>query len=88
VRSKESMLKNQLYALRFTIDEYTFDKKHPPQSLGDLVQAGYLREIPIDPMTASDLTWLTSGQSNVPGIVDVQSGSKAASLDGSPYSEW
>jgi general secretion pathway protein G len=92
VRSKEFTLKNQLYTLRVTIDEYTFDKKRAPQKLEDLVQSGYLREVPIDPMTASNQSWRAtiraSNWSNVPGIFDIRSGSGAIGLDGAPYSEW
>jgi general secretion pathway protein G len=92
VRSKEFSLKNHLYTLRVTIDEYTFDKKKPPRRLDDLVKAGYLLAVPIDPMTGSDRTWRatirTSDRSNAPGIFDVHSGSDAKSLDGVPYSEW
>jgi general secretion pathway protein G len=86
------MLKNHLTTLRVTIDEYTFDKKRPPRGLDDLVQGGYLGEVPIDPMTGSDRTWRpvvkTSDGSSEPGILDVCSGSDAKSLDGVPYSEW
>lgn len=56
VRAKESVLKNNLFTLRNVIDEYTFDKKKAPQSLQDLVAAGYLREIPMDPITNSNQT--------------------------------
>jgi general secretion pathway protein G len=86
------MLKNHLYTLRVTIDEYTFDKKRAPQKLGDLIQAGYLSEVPIDPMTGSDRTWRVtvrkSGPSAEPDIKDIHSGSDAKSLDGVPHSDW
>src|SRR5215467_2012187 len=52
-RAKESVLKNNLFTLRTTIDEYTYDKQKAPQSLQDLVSEGYLRKVPIDPMTNS-----------------------------------
>src|SRR5258707_1741635 len=51
LRSKETVLKNNLHELRTTIDQYTADKEKAPQSLQDLVEAGYYREIPIDPIT-------------------------------------
>ena len=54
VRTKESLLKNNLFTLRTVIDEYTFDKKKAPQTLQDLVTDGYLRAIPIDPITGND----------------------------------
>ena len=59
IRSKESVLHNNLFTLRQVIDEYTYDKKKAPQSLQDLVAAGYLRDIPIDPLTSSNQTWHT-----------------------------
>lgn len=95
LRTKESLLKNNLYTLRTVIDEYTFDKKKAPQSLQDLVSEGYLRAIPIDPITGSDQTWrvvmedaLTSVDQTQPGIWEVHSGSDQKSLEGTPYSDW
>jgi general secretion pathway protein G len=95
IRSKESVLKNNLFTMRTVIDEYTYDKQKAPQSLQDLVTEGYLRAVPIDPMTNSDQTWRpvmedssnTTSQSE-PGLFDVHSGSDQKSLEGSPYSEW
>ena len=57
IRAKESVLHNNLFTMRQVIDEYTADKKKAPQSLQDLVAGGYLRDIPIDPMTGSNQTW-------------------------------
>src|SRR5438067_6977907 len=57
LRSKETVLKNNLHELRTTIDQYTADKKKAPQSLQDLVDGGYYREIPVDPITNSRDTW-------------------------------
>ncbi len=54
VRTKESLLKNNLFTLRTVIDEYTFDKQKAPQTLQDLVDQGYLRGVPLDPMTGSN----------------------------------
>ena len=95
IRSKESVLKQNLFTLRTVIDEYTYDKQKAPQSLQDLVQQGYLRGIPVDPMTGSDSTWriimedaMNSTSQNEPGIYDVRSGADAKSLEGTPYSEW
>ena len=94
-RAKESVLKNNLFTLRTVIDEYTYDKQKAPQRLDDLVSAGYLRQIPIDPMTSSADSWKiipedvgnTVSQTE-PGIFDVRSGSDKTSLEGNPYSEW
>ncbi len=95
IRAKESVLRNNLFTMRTVIDEYTYDKQKAPQTLDDLVNEGYLREIPMDPMTGSNQTWktimedaLTSVNQTEPGIYDVRSGSDANSLDGTPYSEW
>jgi len=95
LRTKESLLKNNLFTLRTVIDEYTFDKKKAPQTLQDLVSEGYLRAIPVDPITGSDQTWrvimedaLSSVDQTQPGIWDVKSGSDQKSLEGTPYSEW
>jgi general secretion pathway protein G len=95
LRTKESLLKNNLFTMRTVIDEYTFDKKKAPQTLQDLVSDGYLRAVPIDPITNSDSTWRLVMEDAVsmvdqtqPGIFDVRSGSAAKSLEGTPYSEW
>ena len=93
-RAKESVLKNNLFTLRTVIDNYTYDKQKAPQSLQDLVTDGYLREIPMDPMTGSNQTWKTimedatqSVNQSEPGIFDVQSGSDKIGLNGTPYSD-
>jgi len=95
VRSKESVLKNNLFTLRSVIDNYTYDKGKAPQSLQDLVDAGYLREIPVDPMTGSSQSWKLiiedasqSVDQSQPGIFDIRSGSDKTGLDGTPYSDW
>ncbi len=95
LRSKETVLKNNLFTMRTVIDEYTYDKQKAPQSLQDLVTEGYLRQIPVDPMTGSDRSWrvinedaLTSVNQTEPGIYDVRSGAEKTSLEGTPYSEW
>jgi general secretion pathway protein G len=95
VRSKESVLKNNLFTLRTVIDNYTYDKQKAPQSLQDLVSDGYLREVPVDPMTGSNTTWHTvmedasqSVNQSEPGIFDVKSGSDKTGLDGTAYSDW
>ncbi len=95
LRAKESVLKQNLFTLRTMIDEYTYDKAKAPQTLQELVTEGYLRQVPVDPMTGSNNTWKTimeesgSGTSqNEPGIFDVRSGSDKTSLEGSPYADW
>jgi general secretion pathway protein G len=94
VRAKESVLRQNLFSLRTVIDEYTYDKAKAPQSLQDLVQEGYLRQIPFDPMTGeADWTTIqedavTSVNQTEPGIFDVRSKSDKKSLEGTPYTEW
>jgi len=94
-RAKEAVLRQDLFAMRSLIDQYTMDKAKAPQSLDDLVQAGYLKEIPKGPFTDSRDTWqvvqedtLTSVDQNEPGISDVHSGSSLTSSDGTAYSSW
>jgi general secretion pathway protein G len=95
VRAKESVLRNNLFTMRTLIDEYTFDKQKAPQALEDLVREGYLRQVPLDPITSSNQTWrlvmedvMSSVNQTEPGIFDVRSGSDQTSLEGTPYSEW
>jgi general secretion pathway protein G len=94
-RTKESLLKNNLFSMRTVIDEYTFDKQKAPQTLRDLVDQGYLRDVPLDPMTGNNQSWriimedaVTSVDQTAPGIYDVRSGSDKKSLEGTMYSEW
>jgi general secretion pathway protein G len=95
IRAKESVLKNNLFSLRSVIDEYTFDKQKAPQSLQDLVTEGYLRQVPVDPITGNAESWkvimedaMTSVNQTEPGVFDVRSGSDKVSLEGTRYSEW
>src|SRR5689334_25331933 len=88
IRSKETVLKQNLFTMRTVIDNYTFDKQKAPQSLQDLVSEGYLREVPYDPMTGSNTTWRTimedamqSVSQSEPGIYDIKSGSDKMGLD-------
>ncbi|HLH08642.1 MAG TPA: prepilin-type N-terminal cleavage/methylation domain-containing protein [Terriglobales bacterium] len=94
-RAREAVLRQNLFTLRSVIDQYSMDKQKAPQSLDDLVQAGYLKQIPNDPMTNSKDTWetvqedvLTSVDQTQPGITDVHSGSSAIGSDGTAYNTW
>lgn len=94
IRARETVLRQNLFTLRTVIDEYTYDKAKAPQSLEDLVREGYLRQIPIDPITGQS-DWevimedaVTSVNQTEPGIFDVRSRSTARSLEGTPYNEW
>ena len=93
--AREAVLKEDLHVMRDAIDSYTMDKQKAPQSLDDLIQNGYLREVPIDPMTHSKDTWVTdtsdamySIDQTEPGNTDVHSGSEETANDGQPYSSW
>ena len=96
IRSKEAVLRDDLFTLRSLIDQHTVDKQEAPQSLEDLVSAGYLRQIPVDPFTGSRKTWevvfeedvLSNPDQTAPGITDVRSGSGLRSLTGDLYNTW
>ena len=96
IHAREAVLRSDLFTMRKMIDEFTIDKQHPPSSLDELVDGGYLRGgVPTDPFTGSNQTWKTDIE-DVPispdqasaGIVDVHSGAEDESLDGTPYSSW
>jgi general secretion pathway protein G len=100
-RAKEAVLKENLYVLRNCIDQYFTDKGKYPDSLQALVEDGYLRKIPVDPITGSDATWVEEQADTGPdgdlgtgdptgggGIADVHSGAAGAALDGTAYSDW
>jgi general secretion pathway protein G len=94
VQARESVLRQNLSTLRSVISQYTLDKQKAPQALDDLVTAGYLRQIPIDPMTKQP-NWepkeedvLMAVDQQDPGIDDVHSASSAIASDGTAYSTW
>ena len=94
VRSREAVLKNDLFELNKLISQYTLDKQKAPQSLDDLVQGGYIKQIPKDPMTG-EANWeaptcdeLESVDQQDPGICDAHSASNAISSEGTAYSTW
>jgi general secretion pathway protein G len=95
LHANEAVLKQDLRAMRDAIDQYTQDKQKAPQSLDDLVSAGYLPAIPKDPFTHSTDSWqtvqedvMTAIDQTAPGITDVKSGSNLTSSDGTAYSSW
>jgi general secretion pathway protein G len=94
-RTRETTLKKDLFEMRDVIDQYYADKGKYPSSLDALVSDGYLRKIPVDPITQSSDTWQTvpaepdpGNPSAEPGVYDVKSGATGTSLDGSSYSDW
>jgi len=94
-RAKEAVLREDLHTMREAIDSYTVDKQKAPQSLDDLVQAGYLKTMPVDPITGRSDTWIPGEDDTLstidqtePGIDDVHSGAQATASDGSSYNTW
>ncbi len=94
LRAKESVLRNNLFTMRTQIDEFTYDKQKAPQTLQELVSEGYLRSVPVDPITGTADGWkiimedAASSTNQQPGIFDVRSSSPKTSLEGTPYAEW
>ena len=95
VRTKEAVLREDLFRMRDAIDQYYADKAKYPASLESLVSEGYLRQVPKDPITLSSETWQTVPSEPDPGdptaevgIFDVKSGAEGTSIDGSNYADW
>jgi len=103
LKAREAVLKADLYQIRSCIDQYLGDKGQYPESLDGLVDAGYLRFVPIDPITRSADTWvelqatpsdteelepIEEDLGGTVGIIDVKSGAGGVALDGSLYSDW
>ena len=94
-RAEEAVLKENLFRMNDAIDQYYADKNKWPSDLAELSSAGYIREIPIDPMTKSKDTWTTTQAEPDPnnpasqvGIYSVKSGSDRTALDGTRYADW
>lgn len=95
-KGREAVLLNNLQQIRLTLDQYNTDKGNYPGSLETLVNEGYLREIPMDPITKSRDTWELiydqdfhdEDSSYEVGVFDVRSGSELEALDGTFYNEW
>ena len=98
-RARESALREDLFTMRSVIDQYHGDKGVFPPDLQTLVSDGYMRKIPLDPMTKSAETWVVSYEETppeadnpeepvTPGIVDVHSGSPDKAMDGTNYKDW
>ncbi|HLQ52002.1 MAG TPA: type II secretion system protein [Terriglobales bacterium] len=93
VLAKETVLKDDLFTLRRTIDEFTYDRKRAPQSLDELVQTGYLKQIPKDPITNApnwdpimEVDAISEGVEI--GIADIHSHSELLSTQGTAYNSW
>jgi general secretion pathway protein G len=96
-RSREATLKEDLFIIRKLLNQYCVDKGHYPTSLPSLVEEEYLMKIPKDPITRSSDTWVEVTETltaqelingEIPGVIDVHSGSEEISLDGTPYNTW
>ena len=94
-RAKEAALRENLFRMRDSIDQYYADKGTYPPDLPSLVTSGYLRQIPKDPFTESADTWQVvmsepdaATPNAAPGVFDVKSGAEGVALDGTPYSDW
>ena len=94
VKAREAVLRQDLQTMRQAIDNYTMDKQQAPQSLEDLVDAHYLREIPVDPVSQHKDWVLHFGdtvltpEQNGTGVDDVHSGSEAVGSNGEAYNTW
>jgi general secretion pathway protein G len=97
--AREASLHTSLNVMRDAIDKYTADKGHYPAALDTLVQAGYLRKIPVDPLTERSDSWqmlppeeddvlVQAGDGEGPGMADVRSGAAGTGQDGVPYDQW
>ena len=95
IHAREAVLKTDLFDLRDAIDQYYADKGMYPSTLDALVTDGYIRKIPVDPITNAADTWQTVPSEPDPnnptasvGVYDVKSGSDQNALDGTPYNNW
>lgn len=93
MHARETVLRDDLFKFRSLIDQYSADKGKLPQSLDDLVTSGYMREIPMDPITEQKDWNVITGEDpysteGASGVNDVHSSSSEVATDGTPYSEW
>ena len=89
-KSKEAVLKENLFQLRDAISRYHADKGRYPESLDALATNKYLRKVPIDPITDSAASWIpvVSEDPSRAGVYDVRSGAPGKAIDGSEYGQW
>ena len=94
IRSREAVLKEDLFRMRDAIDQHYADKGEYPATLDDLVTAGYIRAVPVDPFTSVADSWVTEAAEFDPadpfsqGVFDVRSGAEGTAMDGTAYSDW
>lgn len=92
-QTQEAVLRDDLFKMRSLIDQFAADKGRLPQSLEELVSEGYIRDVPVDPVTGQKDWTITTGDDpnsteGQTGMVDIHSASTDASSEGTPYSEW
>jgi general secretion pathway protein G len=94
IRARESVLREDLYTFRSTIDQYYADQGKYPDSLQEMADKKYLKSVPVDPFTKNNSSWVvlppptTEGQDIKGNVYDVHSGSDQKSPDGTAYNEW
>ena len=91
--TREAVLRDDLFRMRTLLDQYAVDKQKLPQSLDDLVSGGYMRELPVDPITGQKDWTIVTGEdpnssSGEQGVTDVHSAAADTSSEGTPYTEW
>jgi len=89
-KSREAVLQANLTLMRQTLDKYYGDKGKYPEALDELVDSKYLRRVPADPITESNMTWIVvpPPQPEMGGVYDVKSGAQGTARDGSAYLDW
>ncbi|HME37764.1 MAG TPA: prepilin-type N-terminal cleavage/methylation domain-containing protein [Steroidobacteraceae bacterium] len=89
-RSKETVLKQDLAALRESIDKFYGDTGKFPETLATLVEKRYLRSIPVDPIAKSAEKWVVilDDEPEDNGVKDVHSGAEGSGQNGVPYVRW
>lgn len=88
IKAREAGLKQNLFVIRDVLDQFRADNGNYPDELADLVTSGYLKQMPVDPITRSNETWQQIPDEEEGGVFDVRSGSELVSREGTPYNQW
>jgi general secretion pathway protein G len=88
IKAREAGLKQNLFVIRDVLDQFRADNGNYPDELADLVTSGYLKQMPVDPITRSNETWQEIPDEEEGGVFDVRSGSELVSREGTPYNQW
>ena len=88
LKAREATLRQDLFTIRDVLDQHRADQGKYPTAMADLIKAGYLRSIPVDPFTRSESTWQETLEPTEGGIFDVFSGSDLVGTNGVPYNRW